>query len=95
MSDTGSAHRASSSLLLCFLITACDKGTFGEGCKSSCHCLNGVRCHSVNGQCPLGDCDDGWIRGTCSEGKEFLLSNYSLCLINRILNGSEREQKSA
>jgi hypothetical protein len=49
----------------------------------------------VNGQCPLGDCDDGWIPGTCSEGKEFLLSNYSLCLINRILNGSELEQKSA
>jgi hypothetical protein len=63
------SHRASSSLLLCFLITACDKGTFGEGCKSSCHCLNGVKCHSVNGQCPLGDCDAGWIPGTCSEGK--------------------------
>ena len=54
---------------LFFLITACDKGTFGEGCKSSCHCLNGVKCHSVNGQCPLGDCDAGWIPGTCSEGK--------------------------
>jgi hypothetical protein len=46
----------------------------------------------VNGQCPLGDCDAGWIPGTCSEGKEFLLAYYNLCLINRILNVSELEQ---
>jgi hypothetical protein len=46
-------------LLLCILITVCDQGTFGEECKSRCHCLNGVGCNNVNGQCPRGDCDAG------------------------------------
>jgi hypothetical protein len=73
VSDTDSAHQAFSLSLLCSLITACDKGTFGEGCRSSCHCLNGVRCHNMNGQCPHGDCDAGWKPSTCSEGKVFLL----------------------
>jgi hypothetical protein len=64
------------SLLLCFLITACDKGTFGDGCKSRCHCLNGVGCNNVNGQCPRGDCDARWKTNTCAESKVkvFLLS---------------------
>ena len=61
------------SLFLCFLITACDKGTFGEGCRSSCHCLNGVGCNNVDGQCPRGGCDAGWKKNTCSEGKVVLL----------------------
>ena len=52
----------------------CEKGTFGEDCKSRCHCLNGVGCNNVNGQCPSGHCDAGWKPGTCSQGKEFLLS---------------------
>jgi hypothetical protein len=47
-------------LLLCFLITECDQGTFGQECKSRCHCLNGVGCNNVNGQCPRGHCDAGW-----------------------------------
>ena len=67
------------SLLLCFLITACDKGTFGEGCRSTCHCLSGAICHNVNGQCPRGDCDAGWKPGTCSEGKYCLLSYKIVC----------------
>ena len=64
------------SLLLYFLITACDKGTFGDGCKSRCHCLNGVGCNNVNGQCPRGDCDARWKTNTCAESKVkvFLLS---------------------
>ena len=61
------------SLLLCLLITECDKGTFGEGCRSRCHCLNGDRCHNMNGQCPRGNCDAGWKPNTCSEDKVFLL----------------------
>ena len=59
---------------ICFLITECDQGTFGKMCKSRCHCLNGVGCNNVNGQCPRGYCDAGWKTNTCSEGKEFLLS---------------------
>jgi hypothetical protein len=59
---------------ICFLITECDQGTFGKECKSRCHCLNGVGCNNVNGQCPRGHCDAGWKTNTCSEGKEFLLS---------------------
>jgi hypothetical protein len=35
-------------LLLCFLITECDKGNFGEDCKSRCHCLNGEGCNNKN-----------------------------------------------
>jgi hypothetical protein len=73
VNDTGSVHWAFSSWLLCFLITACDKGTFGEGCRSICHCLNGVGCNHVNGQCPHGDCYAGWKPSTCSEGKVCLL----------------------
>jgi hypothetical protein len=63
------------SLLLYFLITVCDKGSFGEGCRSICHCLNKARCNNVNGQCPHGDCDSGWKPRTCSESiiKVFLL----------------------
>ena len=61
-------------LLLCFLITECDQGTFGEECKSRCYCLNGEGCNNVNGECPSGHCDAGWKTNTCSEGKEFLLS---------------------
>jgi hypothetical protein len=57
-----------------FLITEYDQGTFGKECKSRCHCLNGVGCNNVNGQCPSGHCDAGWKTNTCSEGKEFLLS---------------------
>ena len=56
-------------LLLCILITVCDQGTFGEECKSRCHCLNGVGCNNVNGKCPREDCDAGWKTNTCSEGK--------------------------
>ena len=91
VSDTDSAHWAFSSSLLCFLITACDKGTFGEGCRSRCHCLNGVGCNNVNGQCPHGDCDTGWKTRTCSEGKVFLLSYWTLCLISVIVNRLEIE----
>ena len=53
-------------------MTECDKGNFGEDCKSRCHCLNGVGCNNVKGQCPSGHCDAGWKPGTCSEGKTFL-----------------------
>ena len=60
-------------LLLWFLMTECDKGNFGEDCKSGCHCFNGVGCNNVNGQCPNGHCDAGWKPGTCSQGKEFLI----------------------
>ena len=45
----------------------CDKGFFGEGCRSRCHCVNGVGCNHVSGQCPNGDCDSGWKSPTCSE----------------------------
>ena len=55
-------------------MTECDKGNFGKECKSRCHCLNGVGCNNVNGQCPRGHCDAGWKANTCSEGKECLLS---------------------
>jgi hypothetical protein len=64
-----SSTNISFSLLLWFLITECDKGNFGEGCRSSCHCLNGVRCHNVNGRCPGAGCGAGWKLSTCSEGK--------------------------
>jgi hypothetical protein len=43
---------------------------FGEGCRSICHCLNGVGCNNVNGQCPHKECDAGWKPSTCSEGTE-------------------------
>ena len=84
--------------MLFFLITACDKGTFGEGCRSRCHCLNGVKCKTVNGQCPNGHCDAGWKTHTCSESKVkvLLILSYSmLCLANKILNGTEHEHKAA
>jgi len=55
------------SLLRCFLFTVCDKGTFGEDCNNKCHCLNGVGCNHVHGQCPRGVCDAGWKSRTCSE----------------------------
>ena len=54
-------------------MTECDQGTFSEDCKSRCHCLNGVGCNNVNGQCPSRYCDAGWKPGTCSQGKEFLI----------------------
>jgi hypothetical protein len=83
------------SLLLCFIIADCNQGTFGAECKSSCHCLNKARCDNVKGQCPHGDCDSGWKPGTCSQSifKLFLLWNWTLWLINIILNRLEHEHK--
>jgi hypothetical protein len=82
------------SFFICFLITACDKGNFGKGCRNTCHCLNGVGCNNVNGECPCGNCDAGWKPNTCYEGKLFLLSYNILCYINRMVNGSEHDEKS-
>ncbi|CAG2211544.1 PTPRT [Mytilus edulis] len=45
----------------------CSASTYGKNCQFECHCLNGITCNNVNGQCPRGLCDPGWKSNTCSQ----------------------------
>jgi hypothetical protein len=33
-----------------------------------CHCRTGI-CQKTTGICPNDQCDEGWMGGTCSQGK--------------------------
>ena len=46
------------------LVIACDEGTFGASCSSTCGCIeaNTLSCDTVTGDC---NCKSGWTGTTC------------------------------
>ena len=49
------------------MFTACDKNTYGVGCKQPCgNCSNREQCHHTDGSCSSG-CDADAFGETCKE----------------------------
>lgn len=46
----------------------CDEGTYGEGCKEKCNCLNSGACNPQTGQCT---CSAGWQGDRCEKKCDF------------------------
>ena len=52
-------------LFVCFLISACPSGYFGN-CKQTCHCALGPTvCLKDTGECQTGGCLPGWAGVNC------------------------------
>ncbi|KAH3781994.1 hypothetical protein DPMN_159905 [Dreissena polymorpha] len=49
-----------------YYFIACDHAHFGENCSYACHCINGVSCDPVFGNCPDDLCATGWTQSNCS-----------------------------
>ena len=55
--------------LIPFLFLGCQRGTWGQNCRSKCgNCLGNSPCHHINGTC-LEGCETGWLGFHCVAGK--------------------------
>ncbi len=61
-----------------FNVSACAPKTFGQSCSQCGHCLWGVQCDKVSGQCP-GNCESGWTGTMCTTRKSYLITITVLC----------------
>lgn len=53
---------------------SCANGTWWRDCVRECHCMGGVACHAINGECfpsaadeTVGSCAAGWKGKSCDQ----------------------------
>jgi len=56
-----------------------------------CHCRTGI-CQKTTGICPNEKCDEGWMGGTCSQGKILAIdiTNYVTYIKDNVANYNYR-----
>ena len=62
-------------------IADCSDGYYGVACSTPCNCNE--PCDDISGECPGGNCSEGWIGYDCQNGK------YSLISILILIRGFE------